>query len=172
MSTLILRLHLHDERVLLALVARRRPRLDRVMRAGTHLGGTLATVLLALLLLAGAGPLPADGGRALFALVGSHLLVQLVKRTVSRPRPRLPVGVATLAHAPDHFSFPSGHAAAALSVALAAASLLSAPAAAAIVAVALLVGLSRCYLGVHYPGDVVAGWALALAGTLAAAAVL
>jgi undecaprenyl-diphosphatase len=32
---------------------------------------------------------------------------------------------------------------------------------AAVVALAALLGLSRVYLGYHYPSDVVAGWALA-----------
>jgi undecaprenyl-diphosphatase len=167
MSVWILRLHLHDERVLLALLSRRRPRLDRAMRALTHLGDAAVTIPLALLLAAGLLPFGADGGRAAFALAASHLLVQLVKRTVSRPRPRLPVGIAALAHAPDRFSFPSGHAASSLSVALGAAAVLPAPAAAAVLALAAVVGASRCYLGVHYPGDVAAGWALAVLGAAA-----
>lgn len=173
MSTWILRLHQHDERALHALLVRRRPRLDRAMRAVTRLGDAAVTIVLALLLAAGLLPaLPGDGGRAAFALAASHLLVQLVKRSVSRARPRLPVGVSALVHAPDRFSFPSGHAASSLSVALAAAAVLPPPAAAGLLAVAALVGLSRCYLGVHYPGDVAAGWGLALLGVLAAAMVL
>ena len=173
MSTWIFRLHLHDERVLHALLSRRRPRLDRAMRALTHLGDAALTVFLAVVLGAGLVPLlPADGGRTAFALAGSHLLVQLVKRTVSRARPRLPVGIRALAHAPDRFSFPSGHAASSLSVALGAAALLPAPVGAAVLALAAAVGASRCYLGVHYPGDVAAGWALAALGTAVAGVVL
>ena len=103
---------------------------------------------------------------------GSHLVVQLIKRTVSRGRPRMPSGVQALVQPPDRFSFPSGHAASSLSVALAVAVMLPAPLGALLVGLAMVVGLSRCYLGVHYPGDVLMGWLLALAGLLAAGVVV
>jgi hypothetical protein len=61
------------------------------------------------------------------ALVVSHLLVQALKRTVARPRPHLGVGLDSLVAAPDRFSFPSGHAAASLSMALAGIALLPPP---------------------------------------------
>jgi undecaprenyl-diphosphatase len=93
----------------------------------------------------------------------SHLAVQALKRTISRPRPQLPVGVISLAEPPDRFSFPSGHSAAALSVGLAVAALVPGAVAPLVLALALLVGVTRCYLGVHYPGDVLAGWFLAVA---------
>lgn len=165
----LLRIHHHDERALHALVLRRRPRLDRALHSLTHLGGAAVTVSLALLLLAGAAPGMAQAGRrAAFALAASHLVVQLLKRTIARARPRLPVGCASLAAAPDRFSFPSGHAAASLALALAVAGSLPGPAAGGVVLLACVVGLSRCYLGVHYPGDVVVGWLLAACAVLAA----
>lgn len=173
MSSWIIRFHLHDERVLHALVLRRRPRLDRAMRAVTHLGDAVVTIGLTLALVLGAVPGAEAGGmRAGFALAASHLVVQLVKRTVTRARPRLPVGVRALVQAPDRFSFPSGHAASSLSVALGVAMLLPAPLGGLVVLLALVVGLSRCYLGVHYPGDVVVGWLLAVLGMMGAAALL
>ncbi len=63
----------------------------------------------------------------------------------------------------DTFSFPSGHAANAMTLALALALLVAParwrmPALAAAAAVALLVGLSRIALAVHWPTDVAAGW--------------
>jgi undecaprenyl-diphosphatase len=173
MTAWIAHLGRHDERFLHALVRRRRPRLDLLMRGVTHLGDAAVCITVAALLAAGLVPALTDAGRrAAFALVASHLVVQLLKRSVSRPRPAMPTGIEALVQPPDRFSFPSGHAAATLSVALGLAAALPAAPAAAVVALALTVGLSRCYLGVHYPGDVAAGWSLALAGCAAAAAAL
>src|SRR5512143_331601 len=105
-----------DEALLHALVLRRRSWLDRVLRHLTHLGDAVTTVPLAAILLE-VSP-RGVGGRAAWALLASHLAAQAVKRTVHRPRPHLPAGVESLVRAPDRFSFPSGHAAATLSIAL------------------------------------------------------
>ena len=68
-------------------------------------------------------------------------------------------------------SFPSGHAANSMMVYLSLALLFSPQQhrwawAAVAVAVSLLVGLSRPMLGVHWPSDVVGGWAMGLLWTL------
>lgn len=170
MTAWLLRMSDRDERLLHALVLRRRGWLDRVLRSVTRLGDPASAIAAAGALLL-VGP-RAAGARAAFALAASHLAAQAVKRSVNRPRPRLPVGVDSLIHAPDRFSFPSGHSAAALSVAIPLAATLPLPAAGGVLTLALLVGVSRSYLGVHYPGDVLAGWVLAAAGAAAAGPVL
>lgn len=155
----------HDLRALLAFVDRRHRRADSVMRCITHLGDPFAVVPLGLLmLLAPSAPVRDAGTGIAISLASSHLAVQLLKRAIMRPRPDLPVGIVSLIDAPDRFSFPSGHAAASLCVALGLASVLPAFFAGLALGIGLLVGISRCYLGVHYPGDVLAGWILALAG--------
>lgn len=161
MNGWIVRINAGDERALLYVIGRRYERLDRAVCYLTHLGGATITISATALMLASPAPhWHAAGRRAAVALVGSHLAVQLLKRTISRARPRLPVGIQSLVEAPDRFSFPSGHAAAALSVVLGAS--LAVPAATPwLLGLGAAVGLSRCYLGVHYPGDVVAGWILA-----------
>lgn len=160
----------YDHDVLVAWTMQRRPATLRVMRAVTHCGDASIVIALALLAIAlGDAAVERAGMLAGFTLAFSHGLVQLLKRGVGRPRPSLPPGACIIA-APDRFSFPSGHAAAAMSLALPFAALAGPAAGAATLAVGLLVGLSRCYLGVHYPGDVIAGWSLALGSWLLAPA--
>ena len=126
----------------------------------THAGGATVTISAAAGPLLIGGPLAPAARHALLALVLSHVLVQMVKRTVGRPRPSRGVSIVSLAAEPDRFAFPSGHSAAAMSVAIAYA--VAYPSLAVpLVLLATLVGMSRVFLGVHYPGDVLVGQLLA-----------
>jgi undecaprenyl-diphosphatase len=96
---------------------------------------------------------------------------KLLKRCVKRDRPceTLP-GVERRINPSDRFSFPSGHTAAAFLVAtlLGNAYPYLFPIAGAW---ALVVGISRIYLGVHYPTDVAAGMLLGALSALCGIAV-
>ena len=151
-----------------AIQAARTPILDRLMLAFTLLGdgGSLiwiatATVLALLIQRAWLG-----AGLAASAFVGTSLLVSAVKGLVGRARP-----TADLYSGVEAFSFPSGHmtnAAVILGVTAFVLALGCPPArrkfvyGAAIVLIAM-VGLSRIYLGAHWPSDVIGGALLATA---------
>lgn len=163
-TELILRLARHDERALRALLLRRHRWADAILGFITHLGGATVSILTVLTVWLAIPSLSRAGLLGAFALALSHGLVQLIKRTANRPRPQMPPGLETLVRTPDRFSFPSGHSAAALAVGLPIALAIGGFWGWVVVGLALTVGFSRAYLGVHYPGDVVMGWLLALIG--------
>lgn len=133
-------------------------------RGVTHVGGARSSIALAVLPIALPGVTANDVSVALWILTLSHLVVQLIKRTAGRGRPEYGMSMASLIAAPDRFSFPSGHACAAMAIALAWSTtvpMLTIP----LVAVATLVGWSRVRLAVHYPGDIIVGQLIAVITT-------
>lgn len=96
-------------------------------------------------------------GAAAIAIGLSVLLFKIVKNLVGRPRPSEKwQGLTSLLPAPDRFSFPSGHTMTAFAVWAALAQTL--PALGPLfLAAALLIGVSRVFLGMHYPTDVLVG---------------
>ncbi len=96
-------------------------------------------------------------------VISGRAVVELIKLLVDRPRPSFgpyPVGVSSL-------SFPSEHSASSMITFLAIA-LLIAPAryrgvaVSGAVSLSGLIGLTRPFLGVHWPSDVVGGWAFGI----------
>lgn len=93
---------------------------------------------------------------------------KIIKGKTSRLRPFEAIpGIINLIHAPDKYSFPSGHTAAAFIMAIVIGHgipILIIP----LVIWAALVGLSRIYLGVHYPTDVLVGMMIGIGSSLIA----
>ena len=139
-----------------------RPWLDPVVRGLTHLGdfwllGSLALVFT--IGLAVRGYRWSALGFALLCLF-SLGLERTVKHLVQRPRPDVAWRLIDLPREP---SFPSGHSLCSMAIYLTAGLILSQmwgrrwPALVGLL-LGFVVGLTRPYLGVHYPLDVVSGW--------------
>jgi undecaprenyl-diphosphatase len=155
-----------DHRLLNLVALLRTPALDQVMLVITFLGNAqtivvLAAVAVIVALVAGRGR---DAVLLLLALIASALFFNALKLLVARPRP--PLEDARLVQ--GGFSFPSGHSTLAATFYGTLAYLLIRglrhEGMKVLVGVGaglliLAIGVSRIYLGVHYPSDVLAGWA-------------
>ena len=124
----------------------------------THMGGATFTILSTILLiLISNNQTKVAAYSSALALAISHIPVQLVKKLFPRKRPYLMIEETKVPLNPlkDH-SFPSGHTTAIFSVIIP--FVLFVPALSFIlIPLGLCVGLSRIYLGLHYPSDVMAG---------------
>jgi membrane-associated phospholipid phosphatase len=157
-----------DERIRLAVHGFASPRLTAIMRGLSLYGGPtgLTPIGLALALAFLIRRWHRGALLVVITMAGAGLLDVLLKQSFGRVRPAAFFDFPL----PATHSFPSGHAFFAASFFGGLAVLVSARvrnrflrAAVWIVAVSLilLVGLSRVYLGVHYPSDIIAGYAAA-----------
>jgi len=157
-----------DEALLLSVRRFHRPWRTAIAHTLTHLGDAKTWTLIGVGCLATFTARGAHLGLRLGAAAGiATLLSQTLKRSLTRARPDTAIaGFEALAANPDRFSFPSGHTAAAFGVAVAFA---GEPHGIGPVALLLAVGigLSRVYLGAHYPLDVAAGAVLGVFAGLA-----
>jgi undecaprenyl-diphosphatase len=117
---------------------------------------------LGLLIVAAAGSAPArvDAFRTLAAIAGLAAVVLAVKLLIRRRRPEGEWGA--IYRTTDPHSFPSGHAARAVLLAVLAAGWGPPALAAALIIWAPLVALSRVAMGLHYLSDIVGGAVLGL----------
>ncbi|WP_303310637.1 phosphatase PAP2 family protein [Hymenobacter sp. BT730] len=137
------------------------PTLDKVALALTNAGGPPPMLTTGFVLTAGLFLWRRRTDALFFALSvgGAIMLNLLVKAAFGRPRPALWNSVAP----GIYYSFPSGHAMGSMALAAAIGFLVWRSSWRWPIWIlgglfALGVGLSRMYLGVHYPSDVLAGW--------------
>jgi undecaprenyl-diphosphatase len=146
-----------DRKVLTAARTRgHTPTFERAARAYSRTGEHAACWLV--LGLAGAVLDRREGRRAewlrgIRIVAGSYVLNYAIKVAVRRRRPQLD-GLPPLSPVVSGLSFPSAHATTSFAAARAYAGLVPP---AALYAAAIVFGLTRPYLGVHYPSDVLAG---------------
>ena len=141
--------------------------LDVFMFRITDLGGAIFITVFSLsLVIFGSTNNKLIGVEAILALIVSQIVVHSLKRLLSRERPyKIIEQLNTYGIDLSDYSFPSGHTTASFSLATTLA--LNLPKIYIIVYIfAILIAISRIYLGVHYPTDVAAGILLGIGGAI------
>ena len=142
--------------------------LNLFFRTITHMGGaTFTIVAVTLLMIFSTSQIRLAALSSALSLAVSHLPVQIAKKLYPRKRPYLTLEKAKVSLNPlkDH-SFPSGHTTAIFSVIIPFV-LLYPYLAFILIPLGICIGISRIYLGLHYPSDVMAGGLLgSCVGTL------
>ncbi len=164
-----------DTPILLFMYTHATPVLDLVMIFFSLIGYRFGVVPVDLLVL-GLFLWRRRWGDALFwglAVGGAAILNLAAKQSFERIRPQLWLSIAP----ETTYSFPSGHAMGSMALAAALVVLLWPTRWRSITLLVgaffvLMVGLSRVYLGVHYPSDILAGWAASLAWVIGVSVVL
>lgn len=106
-----------------------------------------------------------DAGRAALLSMGVCFLICniLLKNLIARTRPYDAIPeLTTLIPHPTDYSFPSGHTTASFACAFVLIHMLPKKYGVPIMILAVLIALSRLYVGVHYPSDVLGGMAIAI----------
>jgi undecaprenyl-diphosphatase len=146
--------------------------LDFIFTRITHLGGATATIGISLVFaLIGQGSLRLASIQSLIALTISHIPVAIIKKAYPRLRPYLVLPQTNIYKNPltDH-SFPSGHTTAIFSASIP--FIAAMPTLAFIlIPIAITVGFSRIYLGLHYPSDCAVGCVIGTTTSLTTVAV-
>ncbi len=152
----------------------RHPALTPLVRAVTALGNGGAVWILLTLLMLIFPKTRRTGCMAAAALLGTLLVNNIVlKNLVARIRPYEVIdGLTYLVPKPGEYSFPSGHAGS--SFAAAGVMFMRLPKQYGIPAIllAVLISLSRLYVGVHYPSDVLFGMIDGICISIAAVALV
>lgn len=141
--------------------------LDKFMYRVTDLGGAIfSTVFSFVLVLFGNDTIRLIGFEALVVLALSQIVVQSLKLILSRERPYTIIEqLNTFGINLKDYSFPSGHTTASFSIATVL--VLNIPSVFLLVYfLATIIGVSRIYLGVHYPTDVLAGIILGIGSSI------
>lgn len=139
---------------------------DYFMYRITDLGGAIFTSIFSIVIVIfGNKAIRTMGVEAIIALGFSQTIVQMLKRGFGRERPyKMLKNLNTFKIELKDYSFPSGHTTA--SFCLAATLALNIPKFAIVFyLMASLIGLSRIYLAVHYPTDVLVGIVIGVGST-------